>query len=123
MIHPIQNQAHQLTEHINMLLESTSRLDDNLRDKLGKVSRKMSDFMTEFDNHLVLSAEEFTSYLNHDALSPLTIVLGYAELFRTIHAHLLTSQEIELINGICNMLRTLTESIRNERDFMVARRG
>ena len=119
----ISEQAHQLIEDIDILLNSTQHLDDSFRNKLDKVSFKMNEFVTEYHTHLTLSISEYASYLNHDALSPLTIVLGYSELSRSIHAHLLTSDEIHLLTKICHRLRILTESLYNERDTMVAKRN
>ncbi len=119
----ISDQSYQLINYINILLDSTQRLDDNFRSKLEKVGFKMNEFVTNYHSHLTLTVDEFASYLNHDALSPLTIVLGYAELFRSIHAHLLTLDEINLLNSICERLRFLTESLRDERNVMVAKRN
>ncbi len=123
MVGSISDQGYQLIDNINLLLDSTHRLDDNFRAKLEKVAFKMNEFVTNYHSHLTLSVTEFASYLNHDALSPLTVVLGYAELFRSIHAHMLTSDEINLLNTICERLRLLTESLRDERNLMVAKRN
>jgi len=123
MVVSISDQGYQLIDNINLLLDSTHRLDDNFRAKLEKVAFKMNEFVTNYHSHLTLSVTEFASYLNHDALSPLTVVLGYAELFRSIHAHMLTSDEINLLNTICERLRLLTESLRDERNLMVAKRN
>jgi len=119
----ILDQGYQLINYINMLLSSTQRLDDNFRFKLEKVGFKMNEFVTNYHSHLTLPITEFASYLNHDALSPLTVVLGYAELFRSIHAHMLTLDEINLLNSICERLRILTESLRDERNLLVAKRN
>lgn len=119
----ISKQANQLIEQINILLNTTQHLDDKFRIKLEKVQLKMNEFIADYHAHLALSINKYTSYLNHDALSPLTVVLGYAELFRSIYAYMLTSDEINLLNRICDMLRLLTDSLRNERDLMVAKRN
>jgi hypothetical protein len=83
----ISEQAHQLIEHINLLLNATQYLDEKFRTKLEKVGLKMNDFVEDYHAHLALSVSDYTSYLNHDALSPLTVVLGYTELFRSVYAH------------------------------------
>ena len=119
----ISEQANQLIKHIDILLNSTQRLDVNFRIKLEKIEFKMDEFVTEYHTHFALSISEYASYLNHDALSPLTIVLGYSELFRSIHAHMLTLEEINILNQICDMSRLLTDSLRDECKVMVAKRN
>jgi|GEM_PF-1815269 len=119
----ISNQAYQLINHITILMESTQYLDEIYRIKLDKIKTKMNEFVSNYHAHLALSVREFASYLNHDALSPLTIVLGYAELFRSVHAHMLTLDEINLVNQICDALRILIESVRNEYKLMIAKQN
>lgn len=118
----IAEQADQLNEHIHILLNTTQHLDDKFRTQLHKVAFKMREFITDYHTHFALSVSEYASYLNHDALSPLTIVLGYAELYRSIHADLLTSEQITLLNRVCDMSHTLIENLRNERKLMLAKR-
>lgn len=119
----ISDQAHEIIDYINTLLNSTQHLDDIFRNKLEKVERKMDEFITNYHTHLALSISEFASYLNHDALSPLTVVIGYAELFRSVHAHMLTLDEINLLNEICDKLRLLTDSIRKEYKSIITKRN
>lgn len=122
MAQPISEQAIILTHNINNLVISTQRLEEKYLTKIEKMYQKMNDFLDEYDHNSRLSIPEYTSYLNHDALSPLTIVLGYAELFRSVHANLLTAEELTHTNVICEQIRALTESIRDERNVLVAQR-
>lgn len=122
MPQPISEQALILSHNINQLVHCTQRLDEKYRSKIDKMSQKMTDFLTEYDFNSRLSIAEYASYLNHDALSPLTIVLGYAELFRTVHANQLTVDELSHTNLICEQIRILTESVRDECNLIVAQR-
>ena len=116
-------QAYQLIDQINSLLDSTQHLEDQFRDKIQKIDSKMNEFVTSYNAHSTLPTSEFVSYLNHDALSPLTVVVGYAELFRSVYAQMLTIDDIHLLNHICDSLRLLTEGLRDERNSMVAKRS
>jgi hypothetical protein len=115
--------TYQIINQINILLDSTQHLEDKFRDKIDKIDSKMNEFITNYHSHLSLPTNEFVSYLNHDALSPLTVVVGYAELFRSVYAPMLTPDDIHLLNHICDDLRLLTENLRNERNVMVANRS
>ena len=118
----ISEQASLLVQNMDILCDSTQRLDDKFRSKIEKMCQKMYDFFNEYHFHVNLPTHEYTSYLNHDALSPLTVVLGYAELFRSVNAHLLTNDELDHVTIICNQIRYLTESIRSERDVLIGKR-
>ena len=118
----ISEQANSLNQNIDALIISTTHLDEKYRSKIDKMCQKMNDFLAEYEHHSRLSIADYATYLNHDALSPLTIVLGYAELFRSVHANMLTAPELHQMNLICDQIRVLTESVRTERNVMVAQR-
>ena len=117
-------------DHAKLLLDFIFHFDtltlnwrDSNRTKVEKMSKKMTEFIMQYEMHSIRSVPEFASYLNHDALSPLTIVVGYAELFRSVHVGLLDIQQLSVINEICEMSRVLTEAVRMERDQMVEKRN
>lgn len=122
MSQPISELAEHLIDYIFALENTTQRLDDKYYSKIQKMSQKMTYFYNEYNTHTRLSIEEYVSYLNHDALSPLTIVLGYAELFRSINSHILTIDEFNLVTSISIMIRDLTDSIREEHDMIITNR-
>ena len=119
---PISEQAIILNDNINQLVISTQHLDEKYHNKIDKMSQKMNIFLDEYQQYTCLSIAEYASYLNHDALSPLTIVLGYGELFRSVYANLFTAEELRLINQICIQIRMLTESVRDECNMLIAQR-
>lgn len=114
--------ACQLIKTIDFLLKISIRLDENHFKKLEMMSHKMRFFLEEYDKHSTMSVNDFASYLNHDALSQLTFILGYAELFRSIHSHELSTDALQYIESICDDTRLLSENLRIERDIMVAKR-
>lgn len=122
MPQPISELAKHLIDYVSALENSTHRLDDKYYSKIQKMSQKITFFYNEYNTHTRLSIEEYVSYLNHDALSPLTIVLGYAELFRSINSHILTIDEFNLVTSISAMIRDLTDSIREEHDMIITNR-
>lgn len=44
------------------------------------IRRRTIDFITTFMQKQNAPPQEFGSYLNHDALSPITVIIGYAEV-------------------------------------------
>lgn len=119
----IATQALHLIDTINLLIDEAQHLEEDYLSKLEKMETKMNFFITEFYKHSALSIQEYASYLNHDALSQLTFILGYAELFRSVNAHLLTGEAIAHLNVICDETRTLSENLRQERDKMITQRN
>lgn len=122
MTQTIAEQALQLLDNIATLIDEAQHLEESYLTKLEKMESKMNIFITEFHKHSTLSVQEYASYLNHDALSQLTFILGYAELFRSVNAHLLNTIAIDVLDKICDGTRHLSESLRSERDIMVAQR-
>lgn len=119
----ISQQAFVLLDNIINLIGESQHLEDSLLQKLEKMESKMNFFIIEFHKHLALSKAEYSSYLNHDALSQLTFILGYAELFRSVNANLLNATAVSLLDSICTDTRALTESLRAERDIMLSQRN
>lgn len=122
MTYSIYQQAQQLVTDIDTLFHTTQHLDDKFHSKIEKMSRKMREFVVSYQTYSQLSLGEYLSYLNHDALSPLTIVLGYAELFRSVNAHVLSLDELNQMSSIADGIRYLTECIHGERNSMVEKR-
>lgn len=119
MAQTIAEQALYLVDTIGLLLDESQHLEEALLSKLEKMEDKMNFFIAEFYKHSALSVSEYASYLNHDALSQLTFILGYAELFRSVNAHLLTTTAINHLNIICDGTRLLSDTLREERDKIV----
>ncbi len=122
MTQTITEQAIHLIDTIGLLLDEAQDLDESYLSKLEKMEDKMTFFITEFYKHSALSISDYASYLNHDALSQLTFILGYAELFRSVNAHLLNHTAIDHLNIICDGTRNLSEILREERDRIVMER-
>ena len=122
MTQTITEQAFQLMDNINILIDEAQHLDEKTLSKLQKMEVKMNIFIAEFHKHSALTAQEYTSYLNHDAQSQLTFILGYSELFRSVAGHTLSILAQTSLNYICLATRQLSETLRQERDMMLAQR-
>jgi len=122
MTQTISEMALQLLDHISILIDESQHLEEAYFSKLEKMEAKMNIFITEFYKHSAMSIQDYASYLNHDALSQLTFILGYAELFRSVNAHLLKPTAIDVLEAICTGTRNLSETLRSERDIIVAQR-
>lgn len=113
----------QLIKTIDLLITISAYLDENNYNKLVMMSEKIRYFLSQYDKHAALSVNEFASYLNHDAQSQLTFILGYAELLRTVNAHLLSDTALQYLESISMDTRDLSEKLRIERDIMVEKRN
>jgi len=122
MTQTIAEQAFKLMDNIAILIDEAQHLDEKTLSKLQKMETKMTVFITEFHKHSALTAQEYTSYLNHDAQSQLTFILGYSELFRAVNGHTLSIIAQSSLNYICEATRRLSDTLRQERDMMVAQR-
>lgn len=66
------------------------------------IHRRAVEFMTDFLYGQQMTVKKFASYLNHDALSPITVVIGYTEMF--------------LMNGFGDMPDGYAEAFEQVRD-------
>lgn len=123
MVTQIASQAEELIANLIRFDQSTLHLDDQYRKNVEKMLQKMNDFFEEFIDYSKQSLVEYTNYLNYEATSPLTVVLGYAELFRSINAHLLTQDTLHHVNLICEQTRILIEYLQTERDHMLTKQN
>lgn len=117
----IEDQSSLLVDMLASLLISSINLNEKQVSQIEKMNTKINEFVSQFATHSQLSDVEFASYLNHDALSPLTVVMGYAELFRTIQNTCLTEYQFSMIETICELVRQLTDNLRKLRDETVAK--
>jgi signal transduction histidine kinase len=119
----IEGQSHLLVDLVANLQVTSHNLSDKQASQVDKMGSKISEFVTQYILHSQLTISEFASYLNHDALSPLTVVMGYAELFRTVQNESLTEPQFILIEDICAIIGQLTENVRALRNELVAKQN
>ena len=62
------------------MLEHKQRLNDMQIDQIETIHRRAVQFVTEFLQHENAPLDDLLSYLNHDAMSPITIVIGFSEM-------------------------------------------
>ena len=80
MIDEIYDYSSYIIEIAQAILEHTKGLNAEQVEQMEIVHRRAVDFITEFIEAQERELERFRSYLNHDALTPLSIVIGYTEL-------------------------------------------
>jgi len=61
------------------LMEYPGGLDQQQREFVQIIERRAVEFVTDFMQKQHLPIQSLRSYLNHDALSPITVIIGYAE--------------------------------------------
>lgn len=62
------------------MLEHRNRLTEEQAEQIETVHKRAIQFVTEFLQHENADLDTLLSYLNHDALSPVTIIIGSAEV-------------------------------------------
>jgi signal transduction histidine kinase len=62
------------------MMEHKQGLTNDQYDQIAVMHRRAVDFVTEFLQAEASHLEEFRRFLSHDAMSPITIVIGYSEL-------------------------------------------
>lgn len=65
------------------LMEYRQGLSDEQVGFVHTMHRRAVEFIETFLDKQVQDPRIFASYLNHDALSPITVIIGYAEVFVT----------------------------------------
>lgn len=72
--------ASYVIELTTAMLEHKRRLNTMHIDQIDTIRRRAVQFVTDMMLHENRPLDELVSYLNHDAMSPITIVIGFSEL-------------------------------------------
>ena len=80
MIDDIYEQSTFIIDLSQAVLDHSGGLKKDQVEHLEAIHRRAVEFITEFLQKQSEEIEVFRSYLNHDALSPITIIVGYADM-------------------------------------------
>jgi hypothetical protein len=70
----------QIIDICDVLLQHQNRLTDEQALHIDMIYRRSVGFITDFMQLQPGTIQSIASYLNHDAFSPITIMLGYSDL-------------------------------------------
>ncbi|MCU0514726.1 MAG: hypothetical protein MUE40_19400 [Anaerolineae bacterium] len=96
----------QIIDLCDLLLQHQERLSADQREHIATIYRRAVGFITEFMECQPGTIQAIASYLNHDALSPVTIMVGYSELL--------------LMGGFGDLDEVVTEVVGYIRDYSYA---
>lgn len=80
---PTIKQATTIIHAVQTLLEQAAYLNDEQIEHLWTIYHNAEEFISGFIDRRNLPPAAFAHYLSHDAMSPVTIVIGYAELLQS----------------------------------------
>lgn len=94
------------------MLEYRQGLSDEQYEHIITINRRAVEFITSLIHNQSMSLDKFASYLNHDAMSPLTIVIGYSEVLLAGMCGDLPSDYREAIEQVRDCGQMLREDIQ-----------
>jgi hypothetical protein len=72
--------ASQILDITSMVLQHSSGLNNEQVKHVETIHRRAFQFVSDYMQKDSLPIQELRSYLNHDALSPVTVIIGYTEV-------------------------------------------
>ncbi|MFW5691385.1 MAG: hypothetical protein ACOCXZ_02680 [Chloroflexota bacterium] len=61
------------------ILDHRHGINDTQCEHIATIHRRALAFLNEYSSKQTLPVQQLRSYLNHDALSPVTVMIGYSE--------------------------------------------
>lgn len=72
--------ASQILDITSMILEHSSGLNHDQVQHVETIHRRAFQFVSDYMQKQSVPIQELRQYLNHDALSPITVIIGYTEV-------------------------------------------
>lgn len=72
--------ASQILDITSLVLEHSSGLNRDQKQHIKTIHRRAFQFVDDYLNKQSVPVQELRHYLNHDALSPVTVIIGYSEV-------------------------------------------
>ena len=119
MIDEIYDHSSYIIDLVQAILEHRSGLNAEQTEHMDTMHRCAVDFITQFIEAQEREIEYFRRYLSHDAMTPLTIVIGYAELIVMGTCGELSDPYREAIQQICDSGYILRDLIRDMHEFVL----
>lgn len=115
----------QLKDLLHRILNHHHDLNTSQIEQIETIYRHTNKFELDFNQKQSLPADKFASYLNHDALSPVTIIIGYAEMLQLEYVGPLPTRHRETVERVCESgyalhedLKTMLAYYLKQRDLM-----
>lgn len=98
------------------LLDHRHGLTEQQIDQVETMRRRAVEFVTDFYQMQSVPVRRLRRYLNHDALSPVTVIIGYSEVLLMGAVGELTGPYLEAVRQICDLGYALHESLQHLHD-------
>ncbi len=98
------------------LIEHRRGLNDSQVASVETIHRRAVEFITSLIHNREMPLNTFASYLNHDARTPLTVIIGYSEVMLSDMLGELSPPYRDAIQQICDCGYILDEDITEMHD-------
>jgi len=99
----------------NAMLDHPESLNDQQGQRIQMIHRRAVDFVTEFLQHENASADRLLEYLNHDAQTPLRIILGNSQMLLSGNCGELAVDYQEAVQEIYDCVFAIVEEVQQMR--------
>ena len=107
----------------NTLLEHRDGLTEHQAEIMDTIHRRSEQFQNDFLARYNTSIKKLASYLNHDALTPLTVIIGYSEMLLLEAAGPLEGDYREAVEYLRDCSYALHEEVVELQKIMVELRA
>jgi light-regulated signal transduction histidine kinase (bacteriophytochrome) len=111
--------ASQVIDLCDLLMEHRHRLTEDQASTVETIYRRAVGFITDFMQHQPNTIQKLASYLNHDAMSPVTIMVGYSELLLMNAMGEMDAVVREVVQYIADYSHALHEELKDLTVIMV----
>lgn len=108
--------ASQILDITSLVLEHSSGLNRDQKQHVKTIHRRAFQFVDDYLQIQNVPVQELRSYLNHDALSPVTVIIGYSEVLLMAGSGELADPYREAITEISNFGYALLNELKTMHD-------
>lgn len=103
----------------DLLVQHQDRLTCDQAEHIATIYRRAVGFITEFMQNQPATIQSIASYLNHDALSPITVMVGYSELMLMGAFGEMDEVVCEVVGYIRDYCQALHEELKDLQTLLV----
>ena len=104
--------ASQILDITSLVLEHSSGLNNDQINHVAAIHRRAFQFVDDYLDQQAVPVQELRRYLNHDALSPVTVIIGYSEVLLMEASGALADPYHEAVTEINNFGYALLEELK-----------
>ncbi len=104
--------ASQILDITSIILDHSSGLNKDQKTHIKTIHRRAFQFVDTYMQMQSVPVQELRSYLNHDALSPITVIIGYSEVLLMDASGVLSGPYREAVQEINNFGYALLDELK-----------